>query len=121
MTILELNQPIWFDTPKGIGICHFMIDRGPQTDTEWICFIADTGECWTFTNIDIKLAKNQTLGIRQEKNKPSLCNYCRLYKNYGECPYLQCPNKDCKPEIIITVKDNFGEYPYKEWVKRNAK
>lgn len=62
--ILQLNPPLWLDTPKGMSLCHFMIDYGPDFDIVWVCFIQDTGECWSFDNSVIKIARNETLGRR---------------------------------------------------------
>jgi hypothetical protein len=33
-----------------------LIDRSQKHDLEWVCFIAATGECWTFRNQDVRLA-----------------------------------------------------------------
>lgn len=60
--ILEIQKEIWFDTPKGIGIAHFLIDNGVESDLQWVVFITKTGECWTFSNKDVLATKNITLG-----------------------------------------------------------
>jgi hypothetical protein len=43
---------------------HITFDRSQEHDLEWVCFIRDNGECWTFRNPDVRLAPNATLGIR---------------------------------------------------------
>ena len=60
--IIQLNPPIELQTPKGEGICHFMIDYGMEANIHWVVFIHKTGECWTFQNPEIRAVKNITLG-----------------------------------------------------------
>ena len=38
-----------------------MIDRSQEHDLEWVVFLDNTGECWTFRNKDIRIQKNYTL------------------------------------------------------------
>ena len=45
-------------------LSHITFDRSQEHDLEWVCFIRDNGECWTFRNPDVRLAPNATLGIR---------------------------------------------------------
>lgn len=52
------------DTPKGKAWAHFLIDRSQDHHLEWVCFICETGECWTFQNPAVRLEKNETMGIR---------------------------------------------------------
>lgn len=60
--IIQLNPPFELDTPKGLGLCHFLIDYGIEANLNWVVFIHDTGECWTFQNPEIRACKNITLG-----------------------------------------------------------
>jgi hypothetical protein len=62
--IIELRSPLPLDTPKGKGFCHFLIDYGQEHNLLFVCFISETGECWTFQAKDIRLEKNITMGIR---------------------------------------------------------
>ena len=62
MHIHEINKEIWFETPKGEGIAHFLIDYGPESDLKWVVFLTKTGQCWTFNNDEVRAAKNVTLG-----------------------------------------------------------
>jgi hypothetical protein len=39
----------------------FLIDRSQEHDLEWIVFLDNNGECWTFKNSDIRIQKNHTL------------------------------------------------------------
>lgn len=60
--ILQLNPAIPLDTPKGKALAHFMLDYGIEHNLQWVCFIDDTGECWTFKNTEIRAQKNITWG-----------------------------------------------------------
>jgi hypothetical protein len=60
--ITQLNPPIPVTTPKGAGFAHLVIDYGPEHNLFWVVFIDATGECWTYSNQDIRAQKNITLG-----------------------------------------------------------
>lgn len=60
--ILEIRQLIWLHTPKGQGIAKFLIDNGPESDLQWVVFIQETREVWTFSNWDVRTEPNITLG-----------------------------------------------------------
>ena len=60
---MQLNPPIPLETPKGKAWAIAMIDYGPHWDLQWITFLKDSGECWTFSNQDIRQEKNYTFGI----------------------------------------------------------
>lgn len=60
----ELRQPLIFDTDKGKAVALFVIDMGSQSNLQWVCFLKDSGICFTFDNCDIVLEKNETMGIR---------------------------------------------------------
>ncbi|MCX7319241.1 MAG: hypothetical protein NT113_07010 [Hyphomicrobiales bacterium] len=69
-TIHELSQVLWVDSPKGLGLVKFMICDGVDSDILWVTAIQDTGECWTFSNEDIRFAKNITIGRRVDEARP---------------------------------------------------
>jgi hypothetical protein len=60
--ITQLNPPLPVTTPKGDGVAHMVIDYGPEYNLFWVVFIDATGECWTYSNKDIRAQKNITLG-----------------------------------------------------------
>jgi hypothetical protein len=62
MTILQLNPPLPIECPKGKGLAHFIIDYGVEHDLQWVIFIDDTNECWTYQNSKVKALKNITQG-----------------------------------------------------------
>lgn len=76
--ILQLNPPIPLNTPKGEGLCHFVIDYGPEDNLFWTVFIQATGECWTFGNPEIRDSKNITLGrtFKDSKHEPDYKLHC---------------------------------------------
>lgn len=60
--IIQLNPTIPLETPKGKAMAHFLIDYGEEHHLMWVCFQDDTGECWTWSNKDIRVQNNPTLG-----------------------------------------------------------
>lgn len=60
---LQLNPPLPLTTPKGKAWAIALIDYGPQWDLQWVTFLHDSGECWTFLNKDIRQEDNYTFGI----------------------------------------------------------
>ena len=60
--MIQLSPPIPIETPKGRGLAHVLIDYGVEFDLMWVCFIDKTGECWTFSNRQIRAQPNVTMG-----------------------------------------------------------
>jgi len=60
--LLQLNPPIPVLTPKGKGLAHVIIDYGAEHDLLWIVFQDESGECWTFSNKEIRGQQNITMG-----------------------------------------------------------
>lgn len=60
--ILQLNPPLPLDTPKGPGIAHFVIDPGMEHHLQWVVFLDENGECWTFQNPEVRMQANPTMG-----------------------------------------------------------
>jgi len=60
--LLQLNPPIPVTTPKGKALAHILIDYGIEHDLIWVCFNDLDGECWSWSNKDIRIQKNTTLG-----------------------------------------------------------
>ena len=60
---MQLNPPIPLETPKGKAWAVAMIDYGPQWDLQWVTFIHETGECWTWLNRDIRGEDNLTFHL----------------------------------------------------------
>jgi hypothetical protein len=61
--LTQLQNPIPLTTPKGKAWAIAIIDYGPHWDLQWVTFVHDTGECWTFTNSDVRQEKNFTFGL----------------------------------------------------------
>jgi len=69
--ILQLSPPIPVNTPKGSGLAHVLIDYGVEYNLIWTVFLDGNGECWSFSNPEIKALNNITLG-RDLKRVPTL-------------------------------------------------
>ena len=62
MQIVQLNPPLPMSTPKGDGYAYFMIDFGQDHHLQWVVFLDENGECWSFENPYIRMQKNYTMG-----------------------------------------------------------
>src|SRR5450755_1155476 len=74
MSILQLDPPIPVVTPKGEGYAHLLIDYGPEYNLLWVCFLDDSGECWTYDITQIRAQKNVTMGrtfVSRHQPKPA--------------------------------------------------
>src|SRR5450432_65238 len=74
MSALQLDPPIPVITPKGDGYAHLLIDYGPEYNLLWVCFLDDSGECWTYDNTQIRAQKNITMGrtfVSRHQPKPA--------------------------------------------------
>ena len=60
--ILQLNPPLPLETPQGKAWAHFIIDYGLEHDLLWVCFQDETRDCLTWSNKQIKIQKNITVG-----------------------------------------------------------
>ncbi len=60
--ITRIDPAIPLISPKGPCLAHFLIDNGIETDILWVCFQDNNGECWTWSNKDIRAQKNITAG-----------------------------------------------------------
>jgi len=65
ISIHELQQELWVDTPKGRGQVLAWIDRGPHSNLAWLCCLLN-GEVWECKQYDIRVATNWTMGIRRD-------------------------------------------------------
>lgn len=68
--IHQLNPTIWMNTPKGVGLCHFLIDYGEEHDLMWVVADDATGQIWMWPNPDVRLIKNLSLGAKREPATP---------------------------------------------------
>jgi hypothetical protein len=74
MSTLQLDPPIPVITPKGDGYAHLLIDYGPEYNLLWVCFLDDSGECWTYDNTQIRAQRNVTMGrtfVSRHQPKPA--------------------------------------------------
>ena len=61
-TLIQLSPVIPLETPKGKANAHFLIDYGEEAHLMWVCFQDDSGECWTWSNKDVRLQENISMG-----------------------------------------------------------
>ena len=66
--IVQLNPALPIITPKGEAYAHFLMDYGMEEHLLWVCFINETGECWTFRNPQIRLKPNETFNRLKTSN-----------------------------------------------------
>lgn len=60
--MIQLDPPLPLMTPKGPALAHFVIDYGVETHLYWTVFLDSCGECWTFSNPEVRMAVNPTIG-----------------------------------------------------------
>lgn len=60
--ILQLKPPLPLVTPNGSGWAHLVIDYGQEHDLLWVVFLNDSGQCWTYSNREVRIEKNVTMG-----------------------------------------------------------
>ena len=60
--LTQLNPPLPLLTPKGKAWAHLVIDYGPEADLMWVCFQDEDGACWTWSNRDVRIQANVTIG-----------------------------------------------------------
>ena len=72
--LVQLSPIIPLISPLGKCFAHFLIDYGEEHNLHFVCFQDDTGECWTWSNKDIRMQPNKTLGTQQDQCKTALHN-----------------------------------------------
>lgn len=60
--IIQCDPLVPLETPKGPAMAHFLIDFGIEHSLQFVCFVDETGECWTFNQQDVRLQHNLTQG-----------------------------------------------------------
>ena len=66
--IVQLNPALPIITPKAEAYAHFLMDYGTEEHLLWVCFVNETGECWTFRNSQIRLKPNETFNRSKTSN-----------------------------------------------------
>lgn len=69
MMMVQLDPPIPLETPKGPGLAHLVIDYSIEHNLNWVVFLDEDGQCWTFCNSVVRAQKNITAG-RMDPEKP---------------------------------------------------
>lgn len=65
--ILQLNPPIWVQTPLGEGDCLFLLDYGPNLNSVWLVHLHEDGRALHFDSSDIRVMGNLMYGIPHPK------------------------------------------------------
>jgi hypothetical protein len=73
--ILQLNPPIPLITPKRKGFAHLVIDYSQEHDLIWVVFLDDSGECWSYSNKEVKIVYNETLRRAKKNLQYSLSDF----------------------------------------------
>jgi hypothetical protein len=53
-------------TPKGDGWAFFMIERSQEHHIEWVVFLDNSGQCWTFQNPEVRMQNNYTMNRKKD-------------------------------------------------------
>lgn len=67
--MIQLNPPLWLETPRVIGLAHFVTWSTPEHSLFWTVFDEATGQIWTWANERVRAPKNITLD-RTSPEKP---------------------------------------------------
>ena len=61
-TQLNPPLPLFIPSKNASALAHGIIDYGPEHHLLWVCFLSESGECWTVPNSDIRMEWNYSLG-----------------------------------------------------------
>ena len=61
--MLQLNPPIWVNTPLGEGNALIVIDYGPSVNTVWVVHQFDTGNVVHVDSSEVRVMGNAMYGI----------------------------------------------------------
>ena len=62
MIILEVQQSLQVETPKGRGRVWLVTDYGCEIEKLFTVILDESGEIWEFTNKDVRATSNTTMG-----------------------------------------------------------
>ena len=73
MTIHELKQVLWVETPMGVGQVLFLMDYGIHENSVWVVAIEKTREIKHYNSNQLKMVFNYTLSYEDKtKHRSSL-------------------------------------------------
>lgn len=61
-TLMRLDPPLALTTPLGDAMAVMVIDEGRDEPLRFVTFVSSTGECWAFTQPEVRLWTNLTEG-----------------------------------------------------------
>ena len=62
MIVLEVQQSLQVNTPKGRGRVWLVTDYGSEIEKLFTDILDESGEIWEFTNKDVTATSNVTMG-----------------------------------------------------------
>lgn len=87
--MLQLNPPIWVQTPLGEGDALVLIDYGPNLNTVWLVHLFEDGRAMHFDSSDIWVMGNLMYGIPHPGPPDALG---RPFRSQGDRGHPQNPN-----------------------------
>lgn len=70
--ILQLNPPIWVNTPLGEGHSLLIIDYGPSINTLWVVHLFEDGRVVHIDSSEVRVMGNEMWGISHPA-EPTRC------------------------------------------------
>ena len=61
--LLQLNPPLWVNTPLGEGHALVLIDYGPSINTVWLVHLFDSGKVTHVDSSEVRVMGNAMWGI----------------------------------------------------------
>lgn len=136
--ILQLNPPIPVICPKGNGLAHLIIDEGIEHHLKWVIFLDGNGECWTFSNPDIRAQKNYSQGreyispfydprdVELSKEEWPSCCGSSMFACFGKKDTYYCQNcrkwkERCKPALQDQEIEPIYPLPNPPWKEQHLK
>jgi hypothetical protein len=69
--MLQLDPPLWLETPRGPGLAHVLTWPNIEHSLLWTVFL-ENGQVWTFPNEQVRAGRNFTADRpAPEKPKPA--------------------------------------------------
>lgn len=70
--MLQLNPSFEILTPKGMATAFAITIPTQEDNIQWITFLKENGQCWTFDNTEIRAVPQWTLGRMRAKRSSEI-------------------------------------------------
>ena len=98
--LTQLNPALWLRTPKGVGLCHFVIDYSCESDLIWVVADDATGEIWAWPNPDVRFVPNVSLGAPRQSDIACLgCRAAAGTMHNPGCPQAEADRKFVEADV----------------------